>query len=439
MLITFLIIMKPTRIIFLACLIFITVSFLHGQEGILYEDEVYDANIKSVKFHLQDLPTSMPILSLNSGSQLILTFDDLMGGDRYFAYKVIHCDKFWSPSDISELDYLDGFNDEELENGYYSQGTKVDYTNYELALPNDDTKLRISGNYIVLIYDDDTKDPVLTRRFILSERLVKVVPKFGKPLNALLLKSHQNISYKVEHKDFNINRPLQSLSSTVIQNGRWDNMIIDIKPKFNTPGLVHFDHTQGITFESFKEFRSFDIRSARTINSTIHSMDVHLDRIDVLLQIDKGRSSLIQFSESLFGNSRRDINGEFIIHSLDAYDSQTQSEYMEVFFNLLPRYEYPDADVYLLGKFTDWKIKDDFLLEYDEGREVYRRSVQLKQGYYDYMYVLANQESGKVTNTFEGNWHETENDYYIIIYYRGIGDRYDRIIGLSSFNSSSSF
>ena len=73
---------------FLAVILFLP-NILIGQEGFLYEDDIYDANIKSVKFHIADLPTSMPIISLNSQSQLILTFDDMMGGDRYFAYKVI--------------------------------------------------------------------------------------------------------------------------------------------------------------------------------------------------------------------------------------------------------------------------------------------------------------------------------------------------------------
>lgn len=408
-----------------------------SQVNFLYEDDVYDANIKSVKFHIADLPTSMPILNLNSETLLLLTFDDLMGGDRYFAYKVIHCDKDWNPSNISELDYLDGFNDEEVENGFYSQGTRINYTNYELAIPNEDTRFRISGNYLLLVYNDDTKDPILTRRFIATENLVRVIPQLGRPVDALLLKSHQDVSFKVEHKNYDIRRPLQNVSATVIQNGRWDNMITNISPRFNTADMIHFDRTQRLAFESYKEFRSFDIRSARGINSTIHSMDIYEDRIDVLLQLDKTRSSQIQFGESLFGNSRRDINGQYIIESLDAADSYTQSEYMNVFFNLQPRYEYPDADVYLFGRFTDWKLKDDFLLEYDPQREVYRRNVLLKQGYYDYMYLLVDRKTREIINAFEGNWHETENDYYIIIYHRGIGDRYDRVVGLTSFNSLS--
>jgi hypothetical protein len=413
----------------------IAASLSYGQEGFLYEDDVYDSNIKSVKFHIADLPTSMPIVSLKSNSQLILTFDDMMGGDRYFAYKVIHCDQNWNVSSISELDYLDGFNDEEIQNGFYSQGTRIDYTNYELAIPNEDTRFRISGNYLLLVYNDDTKEPVLTRRFIVSENLVNVVPQFGKPVDVLLLKSHQDVSFKVEHRNYDIRRPLQNVKATIIQNGRWDNYITNITPKFNTPGIIHFDRTQRLAFESFKEFRSFDIRSSRSINTTIHSMDLYEDRIDVLLQLDRSRSSQIQFAESLFGNSRRDINGQFIIESLEVFDSYTQSEYINVFFNLQPKYEYPDADVYLFGKFTDWKLKDDFLLEYDPQREVYRRGVLLKQGYYDYIYLLVDRNTNEVTNAFEGNWYETENDYYIIVYHRGIGDRYDRVIGLRSFNS----
>ena len=420
----------------LALLIILHFNVGFTQQDFLYEDDVYDSNIKSVQFHVEGLPTSMPILSLNSQSLLILTFDDLQGGDRYYAYKVIHCDRNWKPSEIiSELDFIDGFNDEELQNGFYSQGTRVNYTNYELVLPNEDTRFRISGNYILLIYDEDTLEPLLTRRFIISESLTLVEPLLGRPLDALLLKSHQDITFKLNHKNFDINRPLQDVSATVIQNGRWDNMITNIPPKFNTPGFVYFDRTQRISFPSFKEFRSFDIRSARGINSTVHSLDLYPDRIDVLLELDRSRSSMIQFTESLFGNSRRDINGNFIIQAFDVADSYTQSEYMNVFFNLQTDYEYPDSDVYIFGKLTDWKLKEDFLMMYDPTREVYRRGVQLKQGYYDYMYVLVDNNSGEIINKFEGNWYETENDYIIIIYHKGIGDRYDRVIGIKALNT----
>jgi len=410
--------------------------FAKAQEGFVFEDKVYENTIKSVKFHLEGLYTSMPIIDLRSDGLLVLSFDDILGGDRYFKYKIIHCDKDWNKSDISELDYIDGFNDEEIRNIYYSVGTKLNYTNYELTLPNKDTGWRISGNYILLVYDEDTSEPVLTRRFIVAENLVSVLPSFENPLDVMLLRSHQEVNFSINHRNFRIDRPRQTLFATIIQNGRWDNLISNIQPKFATPGVIHYDRTQRINFDSYKEFRSFDTRSTRVLSNSIHSIDIHPERIDVLLNLDQERTGHNIYFEQVFGDSRRDINGEFIIQTIDDNDSFTEAEYVSTYFNFQPKSRYLDSDIYLFGKFTDWKIQDDFKLEYDDERELYRKNVLLKQGYYDYIYVLVNREDGSITNAFEGSWHETENDYVIILYYRSFGERYDRIIAIRTFNSA---
>ena len=37
----------------------------------------------------------------------------------------------------------------------------------------------------------------------------------------------------------------------------------------------------------------------------------------------------------------------------------------------------------------------------------------------------------------EGSWNETENDYQALVYYKGLGDIYDRVIGFKTYNSNS--
>lgn len=409
---------------------------LFGQEGFLYEDHIYDPDIRSVKFHIERLVTSFPIIDLNSDGRLVLTFDDILGGERYLQYKIIHCDKDWNPSDnVTEMDFLEGFNDEEIENIYYSVGTKVNYTNYELFLPNEDVNWRISGNYVLLVYDKESLELVLTRRFIVAENRVSILPEITQPIDVSMLRSHQEINFVVNHKNFDIERPLQSLFATVIQNGRWDNMIANVQPKFNTPNIVHYDRTQSINFEAYKEFRSFDLRSTRVLSNSIHSIDVHADRIDVLLRLDRERTNAAIVFEQLLGSNRRDINGNFIIETRDDNDSYTEAEYVHTFFNFKPSRFYFDHDIYLFGKFTDWKIQDKFRLEYDATREVYRTHQLLKQGYYDYIYAMVDRETGEISSALEGNWYETENDYTILLYYRKFGERYDRIIGVRTVNS----
>lgn len=406
-----------------------------SQEGFLFEDHIYEPNIKSVKFHIDGLFTSMPIIDMNSSGRLALTFDDINGGDRYFNYKIIHCTKDWTQSDITDMDYLDGFNDEEIDNVYYSVGTRIDYSNYELYLPNDDVDWRISGNYLLVVYDEETNEPVITRRFMIAENLVSVIPALNTPMDVLLLRSHQVINFIINHKNFPIDLPLQTVYATVMQNGRWDNMITNVQPVFHSRDIINYDRTQSISFDSYKEFRNFDIRSIRVLSNSVHSLDVREGRIDVLLNLDRERTGTNIYFESIFGDSRRDINGDFIIETLDDDDSFTEAEYVHTYFNLQTKNLHLDSDIYLFGKFTDWKIQDQYRLEYDATRELYRTNLLLKQGYYDYMYLEVDKKTGAIKNSFEGSWNETENDYTIVVYHRKFGERYDRIIGVRSFNT----
>jgi hypothetical protein len=38
-------------------------------------------------------------------------------------------------------------------------------------------------------------------------------------------------------------------------------------------------------------------------------------------------------------------------------------------------------------------------------------------------------------NAMDGNFYQTENDYFVIVYYRENRDRYDRVVGRGTANS----
>ncbi|MBK8652757.1 MAG: DUF5103 domain-containing protein [Haliscomenobacter sp.] len=101
-----------------------------------YEDYVYQPNIRSVQFYVEGLVLSYPVLDLNGGSTLLLAFDDLDGDVKNYYYRFIHCDMNWKPSDISEMEYLDGFSEERIFDYQFSSKTVSSYTHYTLQLPN---------------------------------------------------------------------------------------------------------------------------------------------------------------------------------------------------------------------------------------------------------------------------------------------------------------
>jgi hypothetical protein len=69
-------------------------------------------------------------------------------------------------------------------------------------------------------------------------------------------------------------------------------------------------------------------------------------------------------------------------------------------------------------------------MSYNENDGAYELFLLMKQGIYNYNYVLVDNK-GKVDeeNAIDGNFFQTENDYYVMVYYRADNDRFDRVIG----------
>ena len=159
-----------------------------------YKDHIYLDNIKSVKFFLGDVFISYPIVRLGSGQQLTLIFDDLSTNARYYTYRIIHCDKDWRPSNLSELEYLEGFSGERIDDFQYSFKTRTPFVNYQLRLPNEDLTWTKSGNYLLVVYDSDRGQvPAFTRRFVVVEDLVRIQPAMTRPADVSKSRTHQEI------------------------------------------------------------------------------------------------------------------------------------------------------------------------------------------------------------------------------------------------------
>lgn len=403
---------------------------LNGQdERLVFEDEIYLDYIKSVKFHHRGLSTSMPIIDLNSSGRLMLSFDDLEGVDKEYIYEIIHCDKDWNPSDIEEIEYLDGFNSEDIEDIDFSEGTFQDYTHYELVLPNEEVRWNLSGNYLLKVYENEyDKTLAITRRFMVVEPIVTVIADMVRPSSVSKIKSHHELTFDVDYRNATIRNPKNEIEVKVMQNGRWDNMLTGITPKFITGELMKFNYMDRLNFPALKEFRIFECRSKRYTGERVHSIDINQDGIDVLLELDESRANK-------YYHTYNDLNGNYVIETRDDDNDVVTAEYFNAIFALDLRQELYEGDVYVVGKFTDWKLKDEFKMNFDSQNQIYVGEGVLKEGFYDYMYVLEDSR-GVSFDALEGSWEETENDYSVLVYYSEFGSRYDRLIGLANLNSN---
>ena len=386
--------------------------------------------IKSVKFYIEGLFLSVPILELGSNSQLILEFDDLDGDAKDYFYSITHCDKNWIPSDLSSLEYIEGFAEERLNEFDFSFKTLGNYTHYVLAIPNREMSWKLSGNYLLQIHDrDQDMLTVLTRRFMVVESTVGIQPRMVVPNVVSKSRTHQEIDFNVDLKQTNIRNPRIEVFATVLQNGRWDNAIMDIPPMFTRPDQLIFDHQDKIVFAAGKEFRFLDLRSLRFRNDKISTIERDLNTHRVVLFKESKRFNQVFFTYD-------DLNGKFIIESNDQRNGDLTGNYADVLFALDAPAELPDQDIYLFGALTDWRILPEFQMVYNNAVNAYVGTAKLKQGYYDYCYVNVPKNTDPPVPEFteiEGNSFETQNNYTILIYYRPFGERYDRLIGAATF------
>ena len=398
------------------------------------QNQVYRPTIQSVNLHLANLFLSYPVVDLHAGTPLVLSFDDLDADVKDYMYTIVHCDKNWQPTEWSQLEYIDGYTEDRINDYRFSFNTVKPYTHYELVLPNEFMRWTRSGTYLLQVFDDDNDgELVLTRRFVVVDRKVKIEAQVMRPASVEKMRTHQEIDFVVNHDNFDIRSPQVEISACVLQNGRWDNAVTDIPPLFIRPNSLIFDYQDKIVFAGGKEFRWIDLRSLRFYGQRVENVVRYDDGFEAVIEKDYDRSEKAYFF-------REDANGQFVIDNQDVRGpSELTADYVNVLFRLHQENPFFDQEVYLVNKLTDWQLTPANRMVHNESENAYVVKIPMKQGFHDYAYATRSQGSKSPVadlSEIEGNSHETKNDYIILLYYRAFGDRYDQVIGSLTFDTS---
>ena len=404
-------------------------------QSLQYKDAVYKDNIRTVLFHIKDQQLTPSIIPLSGDLQLELTFDELGEEVNYYSYQLVLCNADWTPSSLDPFDYINGFIEQDIPDYRFSLNTFQHYTQYTLLVPNNNMQVTKSGNYLLKVYrSGDENDLVLTRRMVVYENFTTVKGQFLSPTLTTVLRTHQRLDFRVVHKGLNIVNPLAELNVTVLQNGRWDNALMNLKPTFMRADELVYNFANRNLFEAGNEFRFFDFRSIRYRTERVEELEEDKARQEkrVYLKPDYPRTR---------GNVRLrinylDFNGRFQIGMRDGLFNYLDADYAFVYFTLPFDEPLVSGNIYVFGGFTDWQIAPRYQMKYDEKQKAYWACLYLKQGFYNYQYVLLEDNAAPPKAAFfEGNYYMTENDYTILVYHRKFGARYDRIIGIKTLNS----
>ncbi|MBN2347703.1 MAG: DUF5103 domain-containing protein [Bacteroidales bacterium] len=400
------------------------------EDRFFYGDDVKKENIKTILFHRQGWELSLPVIQLNTDEKLRLAFDDLDADIKNYAYTIIHCNSEWKPSPVSTFDYLDGFEEGYIKVHDNSFNTTRFYTHYELEFPNEEMKPVISGNYVLIVYlDYDKENIVFTRRFYVVDTKVKIESVIKQPKVYEFSDTGQEIKFSIQHEGLAIRDPFSEIKTIILQNGDWNNSILVKEPQFVRPGQLDYYFDNKIVFMGINEFRYVDFKSVRYINERLVAIEYMKPYYHGILKNDEDKL----FKPYFF---QHDQNGQFYIDVQEGVNKNVEADYVYVHFSLPFTDPAPEDEVYVYGKLTDWQMKEENKMNYNSEKQTYELSLLLKQGYYNYHYVLYNKKIKQYDFVnFEGSHFETENDYYILVYYKENISNYERLIGIERINT----
>ncbi len=403
----------------------------YRQDFVQYGNFVYENNINSVLFNRKGWEFSDPIIEFNTQETLVLRFDDLDANFKSFAYTIEHCNALWQPSGLAQYEYIEGFYEDRIVDYAFSRNTRVSYIYYTLEFPNSNMRPLLPGNYLLKVFYDGQPDRVvITRRFLIFEQKVAIEATVKQATNLDFRVLKQEIDFTINTSRYQISNPYRDLRVVVMQNGRWDNAIIDLQPKLVQGNNLIYDHEDGNLFWGGNEFRNFDIKSLRYRSLRVEGIASIPRGWEVKLMNDRNRRFMRYTTQS-------DINGRFLIKNEDYPDDYLEGDYVWVNFTLPLAEPLRNGSVYVIGQLTDWNATLVNRMDFNYRDGQYELRLLLKQGFYDYMFSFLEDGSSKGDETlFEGSHSITENDYTIFVYHRRPGTLYDSLIGIRHINTA---
>jgi hypothetical protein len=397
-------------------------------------EAVYSPTIQSIKLFKKGNQVVFPVVRLGNNEEFELHFDDLQNSPKNYFYTFILCNADWSRTNLSQMDYVRGFTQNRINQYRASSATFTRYFHYMAALPDKNCVPSRSGNYLLMVFQNgDTSKVIFTRRFLVVDEKATVAAEVRQPFNQNFFKSHQKIVTKVDIRSLDVYNPAQQLKVVVMQNYRWDMVQEGSNPTFIRGKIYEYSADDRFVFEAGKEWRWLDLRSFRLQSDRVASVDYKPSSYDVYVRPDTVRSSM----RYIFF---RDLNGRYFIDNIENVNPWWQSDYANVHFTFLPDDPnmFKNQRIYLYGELTNFELKKDFAMEWNENLNVFEKSLLLKNGFYSYIYVTQSinnpKELPRVMLTEGSNW-EAENQYSVMVYYRPFGGRADELVGYTEFNS----
>lgn len=391
-----------------------------------YRTQIFNPNIKTLQIGLVDVKLGLPIMELNSSDIMQVSFDEMSHEAHSYGYKVLQCNADWTQSDLNTSEYLGGFTTGNITDFAQSLNTTFLYTHYTLTLPNNDMNFKVSGNYAVIIYEDNQVDkPVAQACFSVVEPHVSISATVRGNTDTELSGQLQQLDFEVALNGYTVRDAASEIKVVVRQNNRIDNEVTNLQPTYFSGSNLKYINNKALIFEGGNEYHRFDFSSVYAAGEGVADVRYTAPHYDIMLNNDKVQTSKTYSSDM-------DVSGKFIINLQNATaDDNIEADYMFVHFNLPTQQPFFDGQLYLGGEFNYNLLNDVVRLKYDGKTESYVQTVLLKQGGYNYQYWFVPKGERKASmENVEGSFWQTSNEYTIYVYHRPWGERYDKLVGV---------
>ena len=393
-------------------------------ESSINNSQTLNSSEKIRTFIVGSTNNSNDIFTLNETIQF--SFDELSLKKKNYYYIIDHYDFEWKLSDVNKSEYLDGFDDIKIKDISYSFNTLKSYTNYKFSIPNNQIRIKESGNYKVSIVNA-YGEKVTEKRFTVVDNKVPVQLGVSRTKDLENFQTAQKINFNVMCGNCSdLYNNYSEIKIIVRKNRNWNNFIEPKKPKYLNSEKAMYDD---IIFYGGNEFNNFDISQIKSNNYRIQSWNLS-DIYETFLVPD-------EFSENEKYDYNPDINGNFIIKTNYKENNSYEADYIRVFFELKKSNHSPEDEIYLIGSFNDYKLNNDYKLSFNSSINSFTGSFLFKQGFYNYKYASKNHLNINHLKNIENDFWQTENLYTVLIYFKKNYEKFFRVIGFNRLNSVS--
>jgi len=381
--------------------------------------------IKTIAFKGNTPESQLPVLRL--GEYLKLEFDALNGDEEDYYYVIEHFNYDWTPSVLTKSEYLEGFDNQRILTYDNSFNTLQIYSNYKLIIPNKRIRrIKVSGNYMIKIYDD-YGDLIFSRKFMVYEEKANVGVTIKRSRDVKTIQEKQSVDIIISSIRDQFVNPKQTVKTVIVQNNNLNTAISGLKPMYTLGYELIYRYSTESSFWAGNEFLWFENKDVRASNTSIQYIDLK-DLYHNYLYTDG-----IRYNQPYTYNP--DINGNFLVTVLEANDPSIEADYVWVFFSLATSELSKGQEIHVYGNFNNYTIDNSTKMTFNNNDFVYQNKMKLKQGFYNYKYVVVNADGSINEGAISGNFYQTENNYKVLVYYRNLGARYDKLIGIGEASS----